>query len=192
MEPSLPQLNDSPLDSKELCWIQVNESELRQGDYLPNCLVPIISVTTDEILGKEEDPVLDIQMKERDLIIITQSCDLGNRKVRLVALCSVYTIAEFEESSPSFTKKGKWNDVLSGKIVGLHLLPSLTEPDNNRDSLVVDFREIHSLPFEVVLHQARKTGDRWRLQSPYLERFSQSFAQVFMRVALPSSIPPFK
>ncbi len=191
MEPSLPQLNDSELDSKERCWIQVNESELHQGDYLPNCFAPIISVTTDEILEKE-DPVLDIQMQERDLIIMTQSCDLGNRKSRLVALCSVYTIVEFEEANPGFTQKGKWNDVLSGKIVGLHLLPSLTDPNNNRDALVVNFREIHSLPFEVVLHQARKTGDRWRLQSPYLEHFSQNFAQVFMRVGLPSSIPKFQ
>ena len=191
MEPSLPQFNDSALDSKGLCWIQVNESELRQGDYLPNCLVPIISVTTDEILGQEEDPVLDIQMQERDLIIMTQSCDLGNRKSRLVALCAVSTIAEFEESNPGFTQKGKWNEVLSGKIVGLHLLPSLIKPDNNRDALVINFRELHTLPFEVVLHQARKTGDRWRLQSPYLEHFSQNFAQIFMRVGLPSSIPKF-
>ncbi len=59
-------------------------------------------------------------------------------------------------------------------------------------ALVVDFREIYSLPFELLTLQAEAAEKRWRLKSPYLEHFSQAFARFFMRVGLPSAIPPFK
>jgi hypothetical protein len=58
--------------------------------------------------------------------------------------------------------------------------------------LIVDFRQIFSLPFEYLTTRAEELGDRWRLDSPFLEHFSQAFARFFMRVGLPSAIPPFK
>ena len=73
----------------------------------------------------------------------------------------------------------------------MHLLASPTNPDNNKEALVVDFREIQTLPYEYVLKHASNLNDRWRLKSPYLEHFSQAFARLFMRVGLPSAIPPF-
>jgi hypothetical protein len=72
------------------------------------------------------------------------------------------------------------------------LLGSRTEPDNNRQASVVDFREIYSLPFDYLAHRAAQLGTRWRLAPPFLEHFSQSFARFFMRVGLPASIPPYK
>jgi hypothetical protein len=176
----------------ESFWQQINESELRQGDYLPNCLVPVSLFPSDATLQQTEQPLLDVEIQERDLIIITQSCDLENRKARLVALCPIYAIADFEQFNLDFTKKGKWNEVRRGRIEGLHLLASPTNPANSRDALVVDFREIHSLPFDFLLHHATQMGDRWRLKSPFLEHFSQNFARFFMRVGLPSSVPEFK
>jgi hypothetical protein len=58
-------------------------------------------------------------------------------------------------------------------------------------ALVVDFREIYSLPFDYLAERTNLLGRRWRLRSPYLEHFSQAFARFFMRVGLPSTIPPF-
>jgi hypothetical protein len=58
--------------------------------------------------------------------------------------------------------------------------------------LVVDFRQIISLPFAYLSRHAEQLGPRWRLQSPYLEHFSQAFARFFMRVGLPSALPPFR
>jgi hypothetical protein len=81
--------------------------------------------------------------------------------------------------------------VLKGRIEGLHLLASPANPENNREALVVDFREIYSLPFGYLLSRAAQLDHRWRLRSPYLEHFSQAFARFFMRVGLPSTIPPF-
>ena len=173
-------------------WVQVNEPTLRQGDYLPGCLVPV-PLFDPTTFGKKdtETQEVEIEVKELDLIVLTQSCDLDNKKVSQVLVCTINFICEFEEANPAFAKKGRWNDVLKGKVEGLHLLASPTNPDNNRDALVVNFREMYTLPYEYLLKHATELGFRWRLKSPYLEHFSQVFARFFMRVGLPSSIPPY-
>lgn len=168
-------------------WVQVNEPMLRQGDYLPGCLVPVFSPNF-----AENSDIQEVQVDEFDLIIVTQSCDLENKKARLVAMTPIYPISEFEKINPAFAKKGRWNEVLKGRVEGLHLLASPTNPEDNRKALVVDFREIYSLPYDYLVKHATELGRRWRLKSPYLEHFSQAFARFFMRVGLPSSIPPFK
>jgi hypothetical protein len=171
--------------SVEPFWIGVNEVALRQDDYLPHCLVPVFS--PDQIATDTQDVAVD----DFDLILLTQSCDLEQQKVRLVAACPIYPVAEFEAANPTFARKGRWNEVLKGRVEGLHLLAAPTDPANNREALVVDFREIYSLPFGYFAARAAQLGPRWRLRSPYLEHFSQAFARFFMRVGLPSTIPPF-
>ena len=125
------------------------------------------------------------------LIVVTQSCDLENKKARFVATCPTHTLAEFEEANPAFSRKGQWEQVRKGRVEGLHLLASPERPSENRDALVVDFGHIISLPLDYLEAHAESLGDRWRLRSPYLEHYSQAFARFFMRVGLPSAIPPF-
>lgn len=170
----------------ESFWDEVDEPILRQGDYLLRCLVPVFGPN----FGDSE--IQEVQVNEFDLIIVTQSCDLENKKVRLVAMIPIYPISEFEKINPAFAKKGRWNEVLKGRVEGLHLLASPTDPANNREALVVDFREIYSLPYDYLVKHATELGLRWRLKSPFLEHFSQTFARFFMRVGLPSTIPDFK
>ena len=168
-------------------WLQVTGQELAQGDFLPGCLVPFFKPD----YGKH-DKTAEVPVKEYDCIIITQSCDLDHGKAPLVALCPIYPISQYETTNPSFKEKGTWERVRTGKIEGLHLVASMDDPSNNRKCFVADFREIYSLPVEYVQEHAAGLGERCRLQSPFLEHFSQAFARFFMRVGLPSSIPPFK
>lgn len=178
--------------SIEPFWVEVNEPAIRQGDYLPRCLVPWPVFDPTTFAENNEIQDVNVEVRELDLIILTQSCDLENKKVRLVTLSPIYSLTEFERINPAFTKKGKWEEVRRGRLEALYLLASPIEPGNNRDALVVDFGEIYSLPYEYVEKYATKLGQRWRLKSPFLEHFSQAFARCFMRVGLPSAIPPFK
>jgi hypothetical protein len=168
-------------------WERVEGQELRQGDMLPDCFVPVFRPEFGQDLSKTERVAVD----EYHLIVLTQSCDLANHKARLVALSPIYPLAEFEEINPDFKTKGAWESVRLGRREGLHLLASPTNPKENRLALVVDFREIYSLPFEYLSDRALQLGQRWRLKSPFLEHYSQAFARFFMRVGLPSSIPPY-
>jgi hypothetical protein len=93
---------------------------------------------------------------------------------------------------PEFARRGAWEAVRLGRVEGLHLLTSPVEQENNREALVVDFRQIYSLPVGYLSRHAGRFTSRWRLRSPYLEHYSQAFARFFMRVGLPSNIPPFR
>jgi len=170
----------------ESFWVKVAESNLRQGDYLTDCAVPIFP--DPSVTSETQEVPIDVF----DLIVLTQSCDLEQNKVRLVAMCPIFSIQKFEKKNPEFTKKGKWNEVRKGRMEGLHMLGALNNPTNNHETLVVDFREIYSLPLEYLVNHATKLGSRWRLKSPFLEHFSQAFARFYMRVGLPSTIPEFQ
>ena len=170
----------------ESFWSNAPGASLRQGDYILDCPIPVLFELPSEI----EEQSFPIAVYY--LIVMTQSCDLENEKAAFVALCPIYALAEFEEANSSFARKGEWENVRKGRIEGLHMLGSLTNPTNNRESLVVDFREIYSLPFDFLTHHAEQQGERWRLNSPFLEHFSQAFARFFMRVGLPCAIPPFR
>ena len=137
---------------------------------------------------------MEIVTEIRDLIVITQSCDLANAKVRFAALCPIYGLGPFEAINPEFTKSGRWESVRKGRVQGLHLLGSPEDPRNNRLALVVDFRgDLQSCRSLISQSRGPAVGDRWRLRSfPYLEHFSQAFAHFFMRVGLPVQIPEYK
>jgi hypothetical protein len=167
-------------------WIQIESDLLAQGDLLSDCFVPVYSPDFGTTGVIEDVPVATSR-----LIVVTQSCDLENRKVPLVALCPIHTLPEFEADNPNFKKK-VWEEVRLGRREGLYLLPSPIQPQNNREAFVVDSRHIISLPVEYLARHAGGLGARWRLQSPYLEHFSQAFARFFMRVGLPSAIPQYK
>lgn len=168
-------------------WIQVEGPNLTQGDYLPQCLVPFFK--PDYGVGER---IQEVPVEDYDCVVLTQSCDLENNKAPLVALCPIHSISAFEEVNPKFKKKGEWERVRQGKIEGLHLFASPDNPNDNQGCLVADFRQVYSLPIDYLKQHAASLGQRWRLRSPYLEHFSQAFARFFMRVGLPSSIPPFK
>lgn len=168
-------------------WERASGPSLLQGDLLPQCSVPIFSA---EFGSEGAEEVVDVA--PCDLIVVTQSCDLAQAKAVLVATCPIYGLAEFEESNPGYARKGKWEEVRRGRVEGLHRLASPDRPEDNRAALVVDFRQIFSLPTGYLMRRSGELGPRWRLQSPFLEHFSQAFARFFMRVGLPSSIPPYK
>ncbi len=168
-------------------WQPVTGPGLAQGDLLLACLVPEFQPDFEQGLGEEE-----ILVCKADLIIVTQSCDLENVKGGFAALCRISRLDRFEQTNPKFRQKGRWEEVRKGRVEGLHLLASPASPDNNREALVVDFHEIFSLPIGYLARHADDLGNRPRLASPYVEHFSQALARFFMRVGLPSSIPPYK
>jgi len=167
----------------ESWWTSVEGRNLAQGDLLTDCNIPIFA-------GMEGDPVEEYVTSAR-LIVMTQSCDLENGKAKFVSLCPIHSIIEFEDSNPNYKKPRAWEVVRKGNVAALYLLSSPSNPESNRDCMVVDFGQIISLPIEYLSNHAESLGNRYRLSSPYLEHFSQAFARFFMRVGLPSVIAPF-
>jgi hypothetical protein len=171
---------------KDYPWYEVvsEEDELMQGDFIKDCpvVIPPSEISDD----------IKVRIINYDVVIMSQSCDLVQRKLDLVLVCPVWSLNEFEKKSDFFkSKKGK--EVLrQGNVPGYHLLNKCEIDGFQTDYLVVDFRSVYSVPFDFIVGLAKRRGKRLRLLPPYREHLSQAFARFFMRVGLPVDIPPFK
>ncbi|RLI67282.1 hypothetical protein DRO91_10195 [Candidatus Heimdallarchaeota archaeon] len=165
------------IDSKE---------DLLQGDFIDAC--PIIIPPEQLQEGK-----VSVEVCEYDVVVMSQSCDLAQKKIDLVLVCPVWLLNEFEKQNDYFkSKKGK-EELRRGNNPGYHLLNKCSIKEHGKDYQVVDFRNVFSVPYaflEAFAKKNRKT--RVRLLPPYREHLSQAFARFFMRVGLPADIPPFK
>jgi len=171
----------------EYPWYDVVDGDdLAQGDFIDSC--PIIIPPP----SMNEDDTINANVCEYDVVIMSQSCDLENRKIDLVLLCPVWPLSKFEERSSFFkSKKGK-EELRRGNTTGYHLLNECNIENFKREFSVVDFRNAYSVSINFLIDLVQERGERLRLLPPYREHLSQNFARFFMRVGLPDGIPPFK
>ena len=165
-------------------WSEIDGADLAQGDLITGVLVPKV---------RPQFPAdTNLDVIEIDALIATQSCDLANSKTPSGILVRAMRLPEFEATNKHYSSNRRnWNLVLRGGVHALYLLPAEDGSDNKNQMLVLDFREVYSLPVSYLRRHATDLGCRWRLCSPYVEHFSQAFARFFMRVALPTEISAF-
>jgi hypothetical protein len=133
-------------------WKSVVGRAVLQGDWIPDCKIPVFR-TKDDSDELHEEVTLDAS----DLIVVSQSCDLENDKIQFVALCPIFSREDFD--SQQINPLGKrWEEVRKGRHEGLHLLASPTDPADSLASLVVDFRLVVSLPIDYVRRRAESAG----------------------------------
>jgi hypothetical protein len=169
-------------------WYQaLRGDEIEQGDLFEAC--PVFVPPEDLAEGPLANAVF--RWEERDLIVLSQSCDLvkGREKVSDVLLCAAWRRSELTEGHLA-TAKGMEN-ARRGNLPGFHVLAACSLPALEREVRVVDFRRVYSLPVAFLRKRAVAGGDRIRLMPPYREHLSQAFARFFMRVGLPVDVPPF-
>ncbi len=107
-----------------------------------------------------------------------------------VILCPIYSKTELR-SDPCFGKQDQWENARKGRFPGYHVLNKCEVAGLQMDFLLVDLRQVYSLPVALVRQVAAARNPRVRLLPPYREHLSQAFARFFMRVGLPVDIPPF-
>jgi len=158
---------------------------LEQGDLLFDC--PIVLPPTK---GKVEEWT-DFEVNSYDVIVLTQSCDLANGKIDLVQVSPFTTLTDFCSINPNFDNYKSKENIRRGYLPGYHLLDTceFLEVD---DYLIVDFKSTFSVSFAFLEEFKTLSTSRIRLDSPYKEHLSQSYARFYMRVGLPSDIPQFR
>lgn len=168
-------------------WLRHEGERLAQGDLLSDCpvLLPPAALTA-------KGGLLSVPVEMGNVVVVTQSCDLEQGKAPFPLLALIHTIDDLAAADPRFAKTSVLEEIRKGRREGLYMLASPEEPANNRKALVVDFRQLVTLPIAFLQDHALALGPRWRLQSPFVEHFSQAFARFFMRVGLPAAVPEFK
>lgn len=178
------------MPKREFPWYEIvgNSEPVLQGDFLLSCpvFVPAPGVAL------KENETLPFEITEYDVIVMSQSCDLIQKKIDLVLVCPIWLLSEFEKNNDFFKKKEGKEALRQGNVPGYHLLNKCEIDGLIRDYMVVDFRHSYSLPFTFINDISRKQDKRLRLLPPYREHLSQAYARFFMRVGLPIDIPKFK
>ncbi len=165
-------------------WYDIvkEDNSLEQGDFLENC--PII-IPPIEYLTSEE---VNVDVKEYDVVIMSQSCDLQQEKIDLVLVCPAWNFSEFEKTSDFFKSTSGKKALKDGNVPGYHLLNKCDLEGYKAECRVVDFRNVYSIHLNCLKDIIAKKDKRLRLLSPYREHLSQAFARFFMRVGLPTPI----
>jgi len=165
------------------------EKSLQQGELIQN--LPILmspkKIENDEKGKFKVNPVIT----RKNVIILSQSCDLEQEKIKIITVCPFVTISELIENNAIFQDDNKKEDLRRGYFPYLHLLDKVSDIYFNNDLLVVNFRNIFTTHNEYLKDFVINQTSRIALKSPYIEHLSQSFARFFMRVGLPSTIKPF-
>lgn len=167
-------------------WYDLVEGdELEQGDIIEGCPISVAAET------ETADGRWKLQWEERDLIVLSQSCDLvkGREKVSEVLMAAVWKQSEL--SGHLATIKGL-EDARRGNLPGVHLLAASDFAGTVSEVRVVDFRRVSALPLTFLRTRVLTQQRRLRLLPPYREHLSQAFARFFMRVGLPIDIPAFR
>jgi hypothetical protein len=169
----------------------VEGDEIEQGDLLEDS--PVFIHPSDLAVNPAQRTInTTLDYNERDLIVISQSCDLakGREKIDDILLCAVWKRSEFTGDDHLASEKGM-EEARRGQLPAFHVLATSDIQGFEREVRVVDFRRVYSLPVAFVRTRAAQ-GTRLRLLPPYREHLSQSFARFFMRIGLPIDIPAFR
>lgn len=157
---------------------------LEQGDMVSAC--PVIDPRKLVLKPGEKVPA---DVDEYDVVVMSQSCDLSQKKVTLVLTCPVWRLAEFKKKSGFYAKDEGKKALKQGTSIGYHLLNQCDIEGHATDFLVVDFRNVYGVPFDSLVSLAKARGKRLRLLPPYREHLAQGFARFMMRVGLPVDMP---
>ena len=175
-------------------WYEaVADDSLEQGDFFGDCQIVVPCMESIETDG----PTLQAELQLYDVVVLSQSCDVVQNKLNHVLVSRVHSVAALPELArqPQLTGKALAKlaeQVRRGNQPPLHMLARCELAALERDIVLVDFREVFSVPINYLRYRVQSQTPRLRLNSPYREHLSQAFARYFMRVGLPSDIPPFQ
>lgn len=144
---------------------------LTQGEIIDDC--PILS-------WEREGGGWNAKDSAERVIILTQACDLEQAKTSRVQVAIVHE-AQKLAAAGLLKAKAISDQVRKHKVFGWYFLPvgqGVTES-------IVDLRDIHTLPRDLLLELAGAGKRVAALSTPYREHLSQHFAVTFSRIGLP-------
>lgn len=184
-------------------WFELAQgTELQQGDILRFCPVPILPThypPDADTLSVDAPLTIEGVLETRNVVVLSQSCDLINKKLSSVIVAPFWPVEDLPELMNNEKLKSEAKNFRSlcdfireGNSFRFHMLNTCEIDGYKQEIVVVDFWAVYTVPFGFLETFADYSGVRLRLLSPYTEHLSQAFARFIMRVGLPSPIAEFK
>jgi hypothetical protein len=153
------------------------DAPLDQGDLIDDC--PVLSVSQ---FDPKNPAALAVESALARVIVLTQTCDFANAKTTVATVAEVHDAQRLVQHQVLKASDVK-GPIRSGRVWGVYFLPA--QADLGLGEMVVDFRRLHTVQFDLLgaLSQAGKR--RGRVQPPYREHLAKHFADTFSRIGLP-------
>lgn len=168
--------------------------QIYQGDILTE--FPIYTPRSNNETGK-----MIVSQKNIDCIVLSQGCDLENKKIPMVMVTELIDAEKFIKAKISQckdknkTSENKIKDSISDIIAmskgtqpRYHLLHIKDNGSIKLPYLVVDFSKVHTVTFDSIFSHKIKKGMSIVLKTPYIEYTSQRFGNFYSRIGLPKGI----
>jgi hypothetical protein len=114
-------------------------------------------------------------------VLLTQACDLENSKTIRIQVAVVHDAQKLVNAG-LLTPRTIVDHVRRHLVYGWYFLPA---GDGFPES-IVDLRDLHTLPRDLLLELARGGKRVVALISPYREHLAQHFSVTFSRIGLPA------
>jgi len=161
----------------------INNESIEQGDLFFN--FPVIEPVDHIQLDTEQTP--EVIVKDYDVVVMTQSCDIAEDKVDHIILCPHFDIEGRIDISKS-SGENTFNNIKAGRQVRYSMLNNFNSEKFKMNYRIVDFGLIFTASKGLVNKIVKDQNPRLRLCPPYREHLAQGFAKFFMRVGLPQNI----
>jgi hypothetical protein len=150
---------------------------LDQGDIVDGC--PVLHLASYDLddLGRSE-----IECAPGRLLVLTQACDLANRKVSSVTVAVVLDARSLVDQGllkPADVR----GPIRAGRVYGWYYLPK--SDGLGLPEMIVDLRQLHTMRHDLLADLCRRGQRPARVLSPYREHLAKHFADTFSRIGLP-------
>lgn len=152
------------------------DAPLTQGDIINEC--PLVFWTMDR--GSDEAFLRQPASSIERVIVLTQACDLANTKTSNVQVAVVHA-TDWLVAEGILKGQTIRDQVRRHLVFGWYFLPA----DANNPESIVDLRDLHTVPRELLQEQIRLGHRKSSIRTPYREHLAQHFATTYSRIALP-------
>jgi hypothetical protein len=150
---------------------------LDQGDIIDGCPTPWV-----EGFDLNDLESLEMIAAPSRVLILTQTCDLAQEKVRLIVVALVFDAQELVDQGLLKARDVR-GPVRAGRVFGWYYLPKNT--DLGLAESIVDLRQLHTVRSDLLAGLCQRGQRRARIQPLYREHLAKHFADTYSRIGLP-------
>ena len=153
------------------------EEPLDQGDIIDGC--PILQVA---LFDPQQPATPKVACSISRVVVLTQTCDLANQKTQRGAVAIVHNAQRLVDQNIVRAAEIR-GPIRAGRVYGWYFLPA--DIHLGLDESIVDLRQLHTVPLEVLKTLCGLGGRKTRIQPLYREHLAKHFADTYSRIGLP-------
>lgn len=153
------------------------DAPVDQGDIIDDCPISYI----DHFEPSRPDDV-EWKFATSRIIVLTQTCDLANQKTRHVTVAIAMDAVKLVQQGLLKASDIR-GSIRSGRVFGWYFLPM--NAGLNLPEMIVDLRQLHTVPLDVLKGLCEQNHRRARLTGLYRAHLGKHFGDTFSRIGLP-------